>query len=42
MMVFFTTTPSYGHPSSLEEGTTLDVWLPLSFQTPLPLGDWGL
>ena len=23
MMVFFTTTPSYGHPSSPEEGTTL-------------------
>ena len=25
MMVFFATTPSYGHPSSPEEGTTLGV-----------------
>ena len=28
MMVFFTTTPSYGHPSSPEEGTTLGVTYP--------------
>ena len=25
MTVFITTTPSYGHPSSPEEGTTLGV-----------------
>ena len=27
MIVFFATTPSHGHPSSPEAGTTLGVWL---------------
>ena len=40
MTTFIATTPSYGHPSSPEEGTTLDAVLkPFFWRSALPLSE---